>query len=399
MSIQEKLNKGRDRLNKAGNDEDLLSLALTSIHGALEDACRNWLAAPGVKQQHGIDVSDRAKASWQNILELMPRYCGWSDRDVKYVRKMNSLRNKAAHGDGFEGTRQDVEQYLSFVENAIANGGAFTSSETSSSSTGQYFPNNIHQGGAVQPFKFQIERSNRGVRIFNRKGANIIENQMVYTKAEFEKFLRSLGLAVGALVTAYIVALIIGFFVFQIGNLLGIDPEFVNNLAGFVWFVIFVFVLWLSFRKISQIIPNTKKGVLITPDRIYIGKKSYSLPGRTYFRFIPQTASNLFKMHFIRSDSVVYFARNLTWHEADELLRIAVNANFMIEDSRSQYSVKLQDKLIFLKSLEGSMSMVIEHNDKLWQSLGCRMLQKDVVELTESEVNELHSKKLQEFYA
>ena len=41
MSIQEKLNKGRDRLNKAGNDEDLLGLALASVHGALEDACRN----------------------------------------------------------------------------------------------------------------------------------------------------------------------------------------------------------------------------------------------------------------------------------------------------------------------------------------------------------------------
>ena len=63
MSIQEKLNKGRDRLNKAGNDEDMLGLAMTSIHGALENACRNWLAAPEIKQQHGIDVQNNAEAS------------------------------------------------------------------------------------------------------------------------------------------------------------------------------------------------------------------------------------------------------------------------------------------------------------------------------------------------
>ena len=105
MSIQEKLNKGRDRLNKAGNDEDMLGLAMTSIHGALEDACRNWLSVPKIEQQHGIDVQNNAEASWQNLLELMPKYCGWSEQDVKYVRRMNSLRNKAAHGEGFESTR------------------------------------------------------------------------------------------------------------------------------------------------------------------------------------------------------------------------------------------------------------------------------------------------------
>ena len=105
MSTQEKLNKGRDRLNKAGNDSDMLGLALTSIHSALEDACRNWLSAPKIKQQHGIDVQNNAEASWQNLLELMPKYCGWSEQDVKYVRRMNSLRNKAAHGEGFESTR------------------------------------------------------------------------------------------------------------------------------------------------------------------------------------------------------------------------------------------------------------------------------------------------------
>ncbi|NJK47814.1 TM2 domain-containing protein [Candidatus Gracilibacteria bacterium] len=47
----------------------------------------------------------------------MSRYYQWSDRDVEYVRRMNSLRNQAAHGEDFQGKRQDVENYASYVEN------------------------------------------------------------------------------------------------------------------------------------------------------------------------------------------------------------------------------------------------------------------------------------------
>ena len=184
MSVEEKLQKGRDRLNKAGNDPDLLGLALTSIHGALEDTCRNWLSAPAIKQQHGIDLQNKAEANWQNILELMPKYCGWSEQDVKYVRRMNALRNQAAHGDGFE---------------------------------------------------------------------------------------------------------------------------------------------------------------------------------------------------------------------ADELLKIAINSNYMIQDSRSQFTLSFKDGLIFINSCKTQMSFVLEHNDRLWESLRCRMLENNLVELTKSELKELYNKKLQAF--
>lgn len=42
---QEKLELGLQRLSKAENDPDLLGLALTSLHGALEDYFRNWLSS------------------------------------------------------------------------------------------------------------------------------------------------------------------------------------------------------------------------------------------------------------------------------------------------------------------------------------------------------------------
>lgn len=376
MPIQEKLEKGRERLNKAGNDSDMLGLALTSIHGALEDACRNWLAAPHIKQQHGIDVQSNAEANWQDLLKLMPQYCGWSESDVKYVRRINNLRNKAAHGDSFEGTRQDVEQYLSFVENAIANGGEFsTSTEEPSSFTSQYFPNNINRGGAVTPFRFRIERSNKGVKIYNRKGNSIISAN---ANSNYNLgCMQSIG---------------IYFALNIVGAVLSFVPGL--NVIILVILTIFPFVAIWSILKNKFFVPTS---VFLTSDRIYIGKKSYPTPGGTYFRFISQTVPHLFKFHVVQPNGVVYFAHNLTWHEADELLRIAVKASTMIEDSRSQFNVELKDGLIFIKSFKTNMSFVIEHNDKLWQSLRCRMLQNNLIELTKSELQELHSKKLQEF--
>lgn len=385
MSVQEKLQKGRDLLNKAGNDSDLLGLAITSIHGALEDACRNWLAAPQIKQQHGIDVQNKNGASWQNLLELMPRYCGWSEKDVGYVRKINSLRNKAAHGDGFEGTRQDVEEYLIYVENAIAKGGSFSgsSSETSNSSTQQYFPNNMSQGDAVKPFRFCIERSDRGVKISNYKKAKIIS-----LSGSPLNFSQSKGRGILSLVIAY-------FGITAIFS--GIAGLFIAIFSGSFSQLIISAVSLLILKYLFEIFENSSCSVFITLDRIYIGKKSYPLLEGTYFKSVQQKTGNLYKVHVIQPNSVVYFAHNLTWHEADELIRIAIKSIHMIQDSRSQFSVEFKDGLIFIKSLKEKMSFVVEHNDKLWQSLRCRMVENNLVVLTKSELEELYSKKLQEF--
>lgn len=121
--IQRKLQRGRRLLAKAEDDRDLLGSALSSIHGALEDACRMWLFQPNLRQQHGVDVYDKSKASWKTLLGLTERYCGWSQQDVRYVSRMNSLRNRNAHGDDYTGTRKDVEGYLYFVEREIARRG------------------------------------------------------------------------------------------------------------------------------------------------------------------------------------------------------------------------------------------------------------------------------------
>jgi TM2 domain-containing membrane protein YozV len=116
-SAKKKLADGRIALAKAGDDPDLLGVALTKIHAALEDACRTWLSAPIIAQSHRLDPQNRAQISWKELLALMSRYYQWSDRDVEYVRRFNSLRDRAADGEEFQGKRQDIENYANYVEN------------------------------------------------------------------------------------------------------------------------------------------------------------------------------------------------------------------------------------------------------------------------------------------
>ncbi|MCU0532691.1 MAG: TM2 domain-containing protein [Hydrococcus sp. Prado102] len=116
-SAKKKLADGRLSLAKAGDDPDLLGVALTKIHAALEDACRTWLSDSTIVQSQRFNSQNRAQVSWKELLALMSRYYQWSDRDVEYVRRMNSLRNQTAHGEEFQGKRQDVENYASYVEN------------------------------------------------------------------------------------------------------------------------------------------------------------------------------------------------------------------------------------------------------------------------------------------
>ena len=394
MSVPEKLKDGRDCLNQAGNNQFMLGSALLAIHGALEDHCRNSLDSPQIRQQHGIDVKDKNKVSWQNLLELMARYCGWSAQDVRYVREMNNLRNKPAHGKRYEGTHQQVEEYLSYVENKIEKGSKVStnsSPETSNSSRSQhspdryltnniYFPNNISKGGRVTPFRYCIERTNQGVKIYNRRGKKIIFTPANYYFGCFLGCLQAIGIYF-ALATVVILLSVIP---------IPIPLTTVEKVGSIIF--------WIAIGKIFKNTLSHGTTVLITPKCVYIDKKSYPTPAGGTFRYTPQNTGNLYKFYFIQPNNVVYFAYNLTWHEADELLRIIVNSNHMIGDLRSQFTVKLKDGLIFISSCKSKMSFVIEHNDKLWQSLRCRMLKNDLVELTKSELRELYNKKLQEFH-
>jgi TM2 domain-containing membrane protein YozV len=116
-AARKKLADGRLTLAKAGDNRDLLGVALVKIHGALEDACRSWLSVPEVSQAHQLDTSDRNAITWKELAELMFKYYQWTTDDIQYVRRLNNWRDRVAYGQEFQGNKQEIESYAIYVEN------------------------------------------------------------------------------------------------------------------------------------------------------------------------------------------------------------------------------------------------------------------------------------------
>ena len=124
---REKLQLGLQRLSKAGYDPDLLSLALISLHGALEDRFRNWLSTnPSVPSSKREVISDVKQMQWKGLLDLMQQYGGLNDNQRRYIFRMNRLRQDVGHGKQFTGTRSELENYANFVRGFVKNGSSST---------------------------------------------------------------------------------------------------------------------------------------------------------------------------------------------------------------------------------------------------------------------------------
>ena len=112
-----KLQMGLERLERADDDPVLLGSALTSLHGALEDATRAKLAGnPLIPKVQRDSILDRQKVTWMQLIELLERYenLGRSERQI--ILRANTLRQGVAHGDDYEGTREEIEEYAYFVQ-------------------------------------------------------------------------------------------------------------------------------------------------------------------------------------------------------------------------------------------------------------------------------------------
>lgn len=400
MSVQDKLQKGRDLLNKAGNDLDLLGLALTSMHGALEDACRDWLSEPSIQRQHGVAMQGESKASWKHLPELMSKYCGWSDQDVRYVRKMNGLRNKVAHGDRFSSSYQEIAEYLEFVERVIASGGSTDGSK--SEQTGKPYFSYTRSQKTVKPFRFCIKRTGTGIEIRNRKGARVItayaagvDKQSLTSAAS--NLRRLLGrirskeayVQTNAIKTAVTASL--GFLAVMV---------LLPTLLPILLLLLYIQISGARFpgskaSLMELLLPSTV--VLVTCSEVYVGKRAYHAPSSTHFQTIPSIGGG-YKLYFLTANGAVYFGRDLTWEEADELIKaICAAANYDSSEQRAQFSVDARDQLIYFNSHKTQHSFVLQYNARLWQSLRCRTVEKKVVELTRSELEELYGMKLQSF--
>jgi hypothetical protein len=113
----DKLAQGLERLRQAGDDRERLGSALLSIHGALEDHFRAWLAG---NRQFPADqralLANRQQVNWDKLLEWMQRYGGLSGEIIRRIRQANRLRQEVAHGSSYSGTRSFLDGYAALVK-------------------------------------------------------------------------------------------------------------------------------------------------------------------------------------------------------------------------------------------------------------------------------------------
>ncbi|MEO7911440.1 MAG: hypothetical protein ABIV47_17485, partial [Roseiflexaceae bacterium] len=112
----EKLELGLQRLAKAGDDADMLGLALQSIHGALEDHFRARLSADShMPAEQRAAMADPKQTQWRDLLDAMQLFGDLSAPNRELIWRTNALRTKVAHGGRYTGSRADLERYAALA--------------------------------------------------------------------------------------------------------------------------------------------------------------------------------------------------------------------------------------------------------------------------------------------
>jgi hypothetical protein len=115
-SATEKLELGLQRLAKAGDDADMLGLALQSIHGALEDHFRARLSSDSsMPAEQRAAMADPKQTQWRDLLDAMQLYGNLSAPDRELIWRTNALRTKVAHGGRYTGSRANLERYAALA--------------------------------------------------------------------------------------------------------------------------------------------------------------------------------------------------------------------------------------------------------------------------------------------
>lgn len=160
-NYSDKVRIGWERLQKAGNDPELLGYALVSFHGALEDYFRDWLAAnDALEAETRYKVLDRQATHWQELIDLMQQYGNLNYEAFSRILNSNRLCQEVAHGDRFQGTRTDVEDYGKFVQKLIANPYATAPTSPNRNATSYQPTNALQVNNLSEVLRNEISRSN-----------------------------------------------------------------------------------------------------------------------------------------------------------------------------------------------------------------------------------------------
>jgi uncharacterized protein len=116
QTMYNKLDRGLTLLNR-GYDLDSASLAMQSIHSALDEHFRDLLLKnPNVPTEQCNQVGDRIQVRWEDLLTLLQQYEKLSEGDRSFLLTMNELYNQVASGEPFTGSRAQVEQYADYAK-------------------------------------------------------------------------------------------------------------------------------------------------------------------------------------------------------------------------------------------------------------------------------------------
>ncbi|MFQ3630951.1 hypothetical protein [Roseiflexus sp.] len=113
--VEDKVRRGFDLVQRAGEDSDLLGAALLAFHSALSDYLDAELRRSSLLNDAERKAIDEGTMTWLMRATLAQRVGLLTEKQRDRVLEINRVRTGFAHGEGFAGSARSVAAYGEFV--------------------------------------------------------------------------------------------------------------------------------------------------------------------------------------------------------------------------------------------------------------------------------------------
>ncbi len=113
--VEDKVRRGFDLVQRAGEDSDLLGAALLAFHSALSDYLDAELRRSPLLSDAERKAIDEGTMTWLMRATLAQRVGLLTEKQRDRVLEINRVRTGFAHGEGFAGSARSVAAYGEFV--------------------------------------------------------------------------------------------------------------------------------------------------------------------------------------------------------------------------------------------------------------------------------------------